>query len=57
MRDVEVSLLVDEALPLSKQPDLLSEDPSKVVGTSEKLRCRTYLWVAGLDRLEKGVWE
>lgn len=57
MRDVEVSLLVDEALPLSKQPDLLSEDLSKVVGTSKKLRCRTYLWVAGLDRLEKGVWE
>lgn len=55
--DVEVSALVQEALPLSKQPDLLSEDLSKVVGTSKKLKCRTYLWIAGVDKLEKGAWE
>lgn len=52
---IEVTPLAEQALPLNKQPDLLSDNLDKIAGT--KVRCTTFVWMGKFDRLEPGVWE
>lgn len=59
LRNVEVSVLGGgEAVGVKEARDLvLSEEVGKMLGSGKKVGCRTFVWVGGAARLEKGKGE